>query len=168
MSHPHARHRHGGAQRLAGPIPGAIERQAHLHARLDHLRIVDAPPPMPPVGHVAVLALLAAPCRGAPAPFHVGVLERLAVEAQSARPELVAGRAELGAQIGGDVGGTVVGQVGARHAQTLAVRAGGRPEALMAADVAGRAHDPVPLQRGVERGIGLEARRPSNQGRLLR
>ena len=79
----------------------------------------------------------------------------------------MAGGAELGAQVRGDVGGAVVGQVGARHAQTLAARAGGWPEALILANVAGRAHDPVPLQRGVERGIGLEPRRPSSQGRLL-
>ncbi len=123
---------------------------------------------MAPIGHVTVLALQPAARGGTVAPLRVGVLERLAVQLDPARPELVAGGAELGAEVGGDVGGAVVRQRGAGYARPRGGGAGRWSEALMLAHVAARAHHAVPLQRGVEAGVGLEARGASYERRLLR
>ena len=100
-------------------------------------------------------------------PLLVGVLERLAVEARAVRAELMARRAELGALVGAGVGGAVVGKLRAGDTTPLGVGAGRGAEALMAAQVAGRAHDTLPLQRGLEVRVGLEPRRGPGEGRLL-
>src|SRR5690242_19773776 len=125
----------------------ALERQSRPHAGLHHLRVVNPAPAVAPIRHVAVLALPPLPRGRARSPLLVRVLQGLAVQARAARPELVAGRAELRPEICRGVGGAVVWELLTRHAKALRAGPRGRTKALVPTHVAARAHDALALQR---------------------
>src|SRR5262249_9511535 len=122
---------------------------------------------MTTVGHVTALALPPFTRGGTPAPLLVGILEQLAVDGEAVRRELMAARAELGPQVDGGRREAVVRKRGARlDARRRSVPAR-RAEALIPADVAARAHEPLGAKRGVERRVRRKPRLAANLGCLL-
>src|SRR5439155_1725739 len=137
----------GDGDRGAGPVPRGARTRVDREAGAHHLGIVNAPPEMAAVGHVAVLALDAVAREPARPPLVVRALEEFAVEREAVGRELVAALTELGAKEGGSARHAVVRERLARRCAGKRAVATRRAEPLVSPDVTARADqspDPEP------------------------
>src|SRR5882672_619547 len=111
---------------------------------------MNAAPEMPAIRHVTVLAVKPPASRRALAPLCIGVLERLAIEHETIRPELVAARAKLGMKKSRCPRHATMRESLARRAVGHRAVPARRAEMFVAAHVATRADDAAGLQAGVE------------------
>src|SRR4030095_14111045 len=121
---------------VAGAIPGGARLRGDREPGAHHVGVVNAAPPVPPLRHVAVLALHALAGEPARLPFAVGVLQELAVQREPVGRELVTAGAEFRLQERRRAGDAVVGQGLARGRARQRAVAARRAEALVAAHVA--------------------------------
>src|SRR5712692_6138870 len=163
--------RAGHAQRddrdVAGTVTCGPRRRGDREPRAHHVGVVDAAPQMPPLRHVAVLALDALTGEPARLPFVVGVLEQLAVQRESVGCELVTAAAELGFEEGGRARDPVVRQRLPWDAARERAVTAGRAEALVAPHVAAGARHALGAERAIVRGVGPHLVAFSDQRRLL-
>src|SRR5437867_3066157 len=73
---------------VARTVPGGARSRGDREPGAHHVGVVNAAPPVPPLRHVAVLALHALAGEPTRLPLVVGVLEQLAVERESVEREL--------------------------------------------------------------------------------
>ena len=163
-----ARHGERRGDDVARRVPrrGGLRRDREPAAY--HLRIVDAAPQMPPVGHVTVLAVHALAGEPAGPPFLVGVLHELAVDGQARRFELVTATAELRALEGRGARDPAVRERGPRRRALERAVTPGRAEPLVAAHVTAGADDAACLQIRLEVGVGHPRALHAGERALLR
>ena len=132
--------------RLVAAVAKRMQLQRHVDRPPRHLRIVNAAPEVLPVRHMAGLAglLVPPPGVGAGKPLPVGVLHQFAGDARAVIRKLVAMRAEAAVPESRGYGKAAMRDVGG----DLAARR--RPEALVAAHVAGRANQALMPQAGFD------------------
>src|SRR5262249_20641057 len=155
-----AGHSQGDARDVARAIPSGAGLRGDREPGAHHVGVVNTAPPVPPLRHVAVLALHTLAGEAACLPFAVGVLQELAVQREPVRRELVTAGAELRFQERRRAGDAVVGQGLARRRAHQRAVAAGRTEALVTAHVAGGARHALTPERRIVVGVGPRSSGP--------